>query len=280
MSIISNVSNLGGLVYPFLRDLDWSIVSSAVKDALPDHQPTLRWVKDDKVCDLLTEMDTGTFLAHSGLSFSMHKGAFTLSKRISRLMRPYRYFAFASPADVTISHSSGLDAAVWDGAGLMSSAMLDRLAENLDREHSHFEHHLHELQQLRRAEITIMHEAGQEKAHVLIVDDLAVDFLFPADSTKSEITLSDRVFIGLHPVHARNTMRLDVQSLINLNPFFQPEQLLGWLAQEAELYLDRIRSGELDQIFSHLGRFAAAGDLSQFCHWWLADFAVSGGSFT
>ncbi len=281
MSIISNASNLGGLVYPFLCDLEWSIVSSSVKVKLPNHEPTLRWVKDNKVCDLIVPgMDTEAFLTHTGLSFSMHKGAFVLSKRISRLMRPYRYYTFLSPSEVIIEHSAELETAVYDGAGLMSSDVLNRLAENLDTEHPHFEQHLAELKQLRRAEITIMTDKGQEKAHVLIVDDLAVDFVFPEGSTKREVTLSDRIFIGLHPVHAKNAMRIDVQSLINLYPFFQPEQLLGWLAQEAEYYLDRIRSGELEQIFAKLGRFAEAGDLSQFCHWWLAEFAVSGGSFT
>lgn len=90
--------NRGGLAYPFLpKELAWQIVSRPISDeealtkifqAAP---PTLRWVKDDKVLDLYVPgMDTQTFLERSGLQFSMRKGGYVLSKRLSRVMRPYR----------------------------------------------------------------------------------------------------------------------------------------------------------------------------------------------
>ena len=68
---------------------------------------------------------------------------------------------------------------------------------------------------------------------MLVVDDLAVDFMFPVGSAKQELALMDgRIFIGLHPIHSEDQMCLDIQSLINLHPFFQPEHLLAWAGME------------------------------------------------
>ena len=112
--------------------------------------------------------------------------------------------------------------------------------------------HRRELLHGNRFEVTTLHAAGQDKAHVLVVDDLAVDFMFPTHSVKQELALDNpsagsgqasRIFIGLNPVHGDNQMRLDVQSLVNLHPFFQPEHLLAWAGMESELFLDSIRTG-------------------------------------
>ena len=78
-----------------------------------------------------------------------------------------------------------------------------------------------ELRNGRRFEITTLHAGGQDKGHVYVVDDLPTDFLFPADSVKTELRLGETafgqsVFVGLNPVHSADQMCLDIQSLINL----------------------------------------------------------------
>ena len=72
-------------------------------------------------------------------------------------------------------------------------------------------------------------------------------------------------------------MRLDIQSLVNLHPFFKPEHLLAWQHQESELFLKSIRNGRMDTLLGRLGRFNSANDLTQFTGWWLAEYLVSGG---
>jgi hypothetical protein len=106
-----------------------------------------------------------------------------------------------------------------------------------------------ELRHARRVEFTIMTPKGQDKGHAIVADDLRddngrpVDFLLPRD-TKQEIRLtSGQTFVGLSFVHGHNDMRLDIQSLINLHPFFQEEQLLGWLREEGELFAQSVESG-------------------------------------
>ena len=107
MTVLRFDDNRGGLAYPFLpNEWQWQIVSrpfdklragfygeeQALDRIFRAAPPTLRWVKDDKVLDLYVPgMDTETFLQRTGLQLSMHKGGYVLSKRLSRVMRPFRY---------------------------------------------------------------------------------------------------------------------------------------------------------------------------------------------
>ena len=52
---------------------------------------TLRWVKDNKVVDLYVDgLSTDDYFAATGLRFhNEKKGPYVLSKRVSRIMRPY-----------------------------------------------------------------------------------------------------------------------------------------------------------------------------------------------
>ena len=283
MTILRFDDNRGGLTYPFLPEaLQWQIVSrpfgdeEALAKIFQADLPTLRWVKDDKVLDLYVPgMDTHTFLERTGLRLSMHKGGYVLSKRLSRVMRPYRYWGFFSDDEVTIDYNEFLDGNLWDGCGQVSRSFIQRLADGLDLD----ERHRHELLHCNRFEVTTLHAGGQDKGHVLVVDDLAVDFMFPAGSAKQELALVDgRVFIGLNPIHSEDQMCLDVQSIINLHPFFQPEHLLAWAGMESELFLNGIRNGRLESILNRLYDAETVSDLDSLADWHVGEYIASGGS--
>ncbi len=273
MTTIRFDDNRGGLAYPFLpADKAWQITARSLGDetALAEifqaDTPTLRWVKDDKVLDLhVPGMDTAVFLAHTGLKLSLDKGGYVLSKRLSRIMRPFRYWGFFADSDITIDYNPHLDGRLWDGSGQVSRGFIQRLADTLPLD----ERHRQELLSSGRFEVTTLHSGGQDKGHVLVVDDLAVDFMFPTGSAKQELRLANpsgdsgqasRTFIGLHPVHSDDQMCLDIQSLINLYPFFQPEQLLVWAEMESALFLDGIRSGRLERLLNRLPDMASLPD--------------------
>ncbi|MCI0581144.1 MAG: hypothetical protein L0332_07440 [Chloroflexi bacterium] len=279
MSVITFNDNRGGLVFPFLpAEWQWQIVSrpldntEAMAELAQVEPPALRWVKDDKVLDLIVPgLDTAGFLARTGLQLSMSKGGYVLSKRLSRVMRPYRYWSFFGQEQVTIDYNELLDGRLWDGCGLVSRSFIQRLADSLTLD----DHHRRELLGSGRFEVTTLHAGGQDKGHVLVVDDLAVDFMFPAGSAKQELALVDgRVFIGLHPVHSEDQMCLDIQSLINLYPFFQPEQLLYWAQLESELFLSGIRDGRLEAV---IGRLYDESDLDNLAGWHVGEYLASGG---
>jgi hypothetical protein len=300
MSTIRFDDNRGGLAYPFLcaHASEWQIVARPFNDEqeleaiLRTNNPStgsgqvLRWVKDNKVMDLyIPNQETDRFLADSGLRLSMAKGGYVLSKRLSRIMRPFRYWGFFGQDEVTIDYNEFLDGRLWDGSGLVSGRFIQHLADSLvdltDQQR-------HELLHSRRFEVTTLHNGGQDKGHVYVVDDLAVDFMFPAGSAKTELALSGRTFVGLHPVHPADQMCLDVQSLINLYPFFQPEQLLAWAQMESEMFLQGIASGRLAGILGRLyevdvaptglGDSLTASRSDSLATWHLGEYLASGGN--
>ena len=129
-SVITAQFALGGMVYPFLSShAEWQLITrpldgdEAITAICSAPIPTLRWVKDDKVLDLVIPgLDTETFLAQSGLELSLAKGGYVLSKRLSRIMRPFRYGVFFNRFAVALEYSDGLDSRLWDGCA--SSAAL------------------------------------------------------------------------------------------------------------------------------------------------------------
>ena len=149
------------------------------------------------------------------------------------------------------------------------------------------ERHRRELLHGNRFEVTTLHAGGQDKGHVLVVDDLAVDFMFSAGSAKQELALIDgRVFIGLNPVHSEDQMCLDIQSLVNLHPFFQPEHLLAWAQMESTLFLNGIKNGRLASILNRLYDVDSVSDtaagsvraLDSLADWHVGEYIASGGS--
>ena len=308
MTVLRFDDNRGGLAYPFLpNEYQWQIVSRPFGDEAALAQifqaeqtdpptpstcptelgrsgPALRWAKDDKVLDLhVPGTDTETFLARSGLQLSLHKGGYVLSKRLSRVMRPFRYWRFFDEAEVTIDYNDLLDEKLWDGSGQVSRGFIQRLADSLDLD----DRHRRELLHTNRFEVTTLHAGGQDKGHVLVVDDLAADFMLPANSAKQELALTDgRVFIGLHPIHSEDQMCLDIQSLINLHPFFQPEHLLAWAGMESALFLEGIGNGRLAGILNRLYDADSVSDtstgsvqaLDSLSDWHVGEYIASGGS--
>ena len=100
MNYVSHQTPIGQWQYPFLRKFKaWGIVSSELEkpEFIPNRQPVLRYVKDTDVKDLYIPGDNADeFLSQTGLTLSMDKGGFVLSKRISRIMRPYLVYGFVS----------------------------------------------------------------------------------------------------------------------------------------------------------------------------------------
>ena len=284
----------GGAVYPFLEKTAraWRLLTRSV-EAATDYQdahtfglssPTLRWVNGESVNDLFVDgLNTASFLASAGLELDMHKGGFVLSKRLSRIMRPYRLQASFSADDapaIAYMQQSESEAKVWDGAGIISRRMVQRMVLADDLSPRRREQLVAELAHAERVEFTLMSAKGQDKGHCMVADDLRdergnpVDFLLPED-TKREVRLTDgSTFVGLNIVHGHDQMRLDIQSLINLHPFFDNEQLLSYLRDEGELFVESIQTGEVAAIMGKIDRFTTDEELLR---WPLKEYLARGG---
>lgn len=295
--ITSFADKRGGATYPFLSDQQraWHILTHPANDLSdpdPAHtfsrdrnlaSPTLRWVNGDKVNDLYVEgMSTEQFLDASGLQLDMHKGGFVLSKRLSRLMRPYFVSGFFETNNVAISymHQSPEEAKVWDGAGIVSRRMLQKMMLSDSLSPAKREKLEAELRHAQRVEFTIMTAKGQDKGHAIVADNLRddqgnpVDFLLPED-TKKEVRLENgETFVGINFVHGQNHMRLDIQSLINLHPFFKEEQLLTWLKEEGDLFVSSVETGQIREVMGRIDRHTTLDEVQA---WPLREYLASGG---
>ncbi|MGB1251417.1 MAG: Rho termination factor N-terminal domain-containing protein [Candidatus Promineifilaceae bacterium] len=306
------VQNGGGQAYPFLLGFDeWEIRTRSADvselDATNDLYPSLRLVRESKVSDVCvpTEarikrlgdlpglygevfmfgMPAEAFLQRVGLRVSLCKGAEVASKRLARLFSPYRFWTFYRQNEVNIVHSDKLDGKLWDGCGLMSRDYLKRCIPHMlvnvpEKQH---EAYRRQLESAQRVEITVMHAGGQEKGDCLIADHMpefaeSADFLFPSDSTKSEVRYTKGVFVGFKAIrHAKHHMRLDVQSLINHHAFFGNARLLAWLEQDSAEFIQNIETGKTEQLMSRLLNCDSAEQLANLRSWWLGDYFISGG---
>ncbi len=286
-NVISYDTPLGGATYPFLEQTRraWHALTRPVGEVAEYHpvhtfglaSPTLRWVNSNSITDVYVDnMTTEQFLEATGLELSLEKGAFVLSKRISRVMRPHLVSGFFEPDQVQIAYLK-LDnegAKVWDGAGLISRKMLQKMALSDDLSPAKRARLERELNHTQRVEFTLMTAKGQDKGHAIVIDDLEADFILPQD-TKEEIRLdNEQTFVGISFVHGHDDMRLDIQSLINLHPFFQEKQLLGWLRDEGDLFLRSIEDGSIADMMARIDQHTTIEDITS---WHVREYLVSGG---
>jgi hypothetical protein len=284
---ISYNTPLGGATYPFLEQTGraWHVLTRPLEEADEYHpvhtfgmdSPTLRWVSGNSIADVyIDNMTSEQFLEATGLELSLDKGAFVLSKRLSRVMRPHLVSGFFEPNEAQIVYleldKGGMK--VWDGAGLVSRKMLQKMILSEELSPTKRARLEQELNHTRRVEFTIMTAAGQDKGHAIVVDDLEADFVLPQD-TKREIRLGNgQTFVGISFVHGHDDMRLDIQSLINLQPFFEEEQLLGWLKDEGDLFLQSVETGSIADMMTRIDQHTTIEDVTS---WHVREYLVSGG---
>lgn len=298
--IINSKTQLGGASYPFLQRLGkpWMIHSWGVDDedvTVYNAAIALRWINGNRVNDLYIEnMDTDAFLTATGLRPQMRKGGFVLSKRISRIMRPYFMYAFFERADISVIYldQTARDAKVWDGAGRIRRSLLLRILNQMpELPPSKRAEMAHVLQQAKRIEFTLMgmgdwsdsKAGGQDKGHAIVYEDaqLEADLVLPRD-TKGEIMLDDSsIFIGLYPVHHADTMRLDIQSLINLWGFFHHDELIQWLHEEGQMFLQSTQNGDIARAMRRIDQTDVDDDdeaLESIKNWHIREYLASGGN--
>ena len=296
IAIINQDTKLGGARYPFIPpDKRWAIVAYDVElygESITKYgelTPCLRWVNGNKVHDLYVEgINSTTELSKmNGLQYSLTKGGFDLSKRLSRVYRPYFISGYFDKDEITVRYlqQDEFEKKIWDGAGRISRKLLLRLIEQLPTNLSPSKRRelIHELEHAKRVEFTLLGKAewsntaqhGQDKGHAAVVEDLDVDIELPQD-TKSTIKLENgKAFLGIYPVHAhRDHMRLDFQSLINLHPFINNDVLLHWLEEESRLFVQSIRNGDVTATMQRLNEYTTLDNLTS---WHVREYLASGG---
>lgn len=276
MAIKDQGTNIGFQSYPYLKRFPkWRITSHHgldIEAILAEEEISLRIVKGHVNDYFVPGFDTTQFLTEIGLEANLNKGPFVTSKRLSRLLREYREGMYGFYDDVRIVYDAKLNGKTWDGAGLISRQFLKRLARNhRDKTSRHYRHTKYELATIGRVEYTVQSRKGQDKGHAIVIDTDDWDLYLPEDTKDQVVSLTDDIFVGINPVHSKDSMNLDVQSHINLYPFFQIHDLKHWLRAEAELFLQAIENGDVEAMLSR------AESVNDFKGWWLKEYCASGG---
>lgn len=291
--VIDRASLRGKRRYALLDQLanEWRVITRPLEDydTPPDprhtfgmERPSFQWVKDGKSIEIYVEgMDQFAFYESLGLDVDL-KNATTSSKRISRLFRPQAVTGFFDEVkrryldEVFPEGTSDHDEKTWDGAGLVSRKillkMIEQLPENLDpRSRARIER---ELRKAQRVEFTIMTSEGQEKGHAIVHETMEDDFVLPRD-IKGQVKLKGgKDYVAFEFPHGAEDMRIDIQSLINMHPFFDEGQLISWMRQEGEVFMDAVKSGDIAEAMRRVDAYTTVEDLEQ---WSLREFLVSGG---
>jgi hypothetical protein len=283
MEIITQSSLYKGAVYPFLTGLAWLILSMGIFEDT-EEEGSIGWVRSDKFSILqLRNTADGKIMnmdeALKALKLTVNPGNKTMptvSKRLSRIMRPYFMSAFIPADRVVIQYDPELNK-IMDGAGVITRKFLRsislRLVAGLEQQKR--KEMLRELKYSHRLELTIMTNRGQDKGHVYVTDeDFAFDILLPQD-TKSEVKYTgDDVFIGLQPVHGRNNLWIDSQSMVNLYPFFSGQQMIAWTHEFVVDYIEAIKNGDTPRL---MGTLNSIKSIEKLAEWPIREYLLSGG---
>ena len=287
---------------------EFDVLSEDARDRFGMERPTLSWAKDGKAVHIYVEgMDTDAFLAQAGLEVDLQNTT-TTSKRLSRLFRPQAVTAWFDADAVVISHElsqplmdwvadperageqmeqwgtgqgevvpADVIEQVWDGAGVVSRQMLLKMIDELpsDMDADSYRRQVRDLKYAKRVEFTVMTGEGQLKGHAVVHENLKTDFIMPHD-VKAQVKLSDddKRYVAFEFPHGHDQMQLDIQSAINLSPFFEGEQLVQWMEEDFAVFEDAVKTGDIAAGMAKLDRHTKIEDIKD---WALREFVASGG---
>ena len=159
---------------------------------------------------------------------------FKAGKYLSRVFRATKYGGFYSDVDIHINRSDRYSNKVTDGISLISV----KLAKSLGWEKARAG---------KSAQFTLFYKGGLVKGHCVLSDKISHDVvLYGEQNIKREISFdSENCYIAIEPVKLGKSLRLDIQSLLNLWPMFGGEQYLKWAYRGIEKYKEDLFAGRL-----------------------------------
>ena len=99
------------------------------------------------------------------------------------------------------------------------------------------------------AQFTLFYKRGLVKGHCVISDKINHDIvIYGKDNIKSEIALiHDLEYVTLEPVKLSETLRMDIQSMLNLWDLFGGRQFLSWAHKGMIQFKTDLLSGKLSE---------------------------------
>lgn len=271
-TVIQSFDRVGG-TYPYFTNFtpDWTIESGELEGTFFSNGQTLTMLKDGKQTRIhISGIEDDVRLI--GIETNNDKPFSTRAKRLKRAIGgPFPYTLWLNQGELNIRYldQTPEEMALWDGAGLISREFLLRMivSDNLtDRRQKELKR---ELSTVDRVEFTIMTTRGQDKGHAYVIDSLEADFVLPRD-TKTEIKHLPHMqdMIAIRPFHGKDETWMDIQSLINLFPFFGLDNIIKWTREYSDDFLNQIANDEREILAYKVGSE----------NWSIIEYFASGGS--
>ncbi len=160
---------------------------------------------------------------------------FKTGKYLSRVFRSTKYGRFFMDLDIHINSNPAYAGKVTDGISIISLELAKALgwadaAPN------------------KSAQFTLFFANGLIKGHCVVSDKISHDVvIYGEDNIKHELYLGRGLqYVAIEPVKLGRTLRMDIQSLLNLWPMFGADQYLQWAYDGIETYKEDLFAGRLN----------------------------------
>src|ERR1035437_4683484 len=169
------------------------------------------------------------FLNHFHITIES-KNLFKTGKYLSRVFRPIRYGGFFQDLDIHINDNH--NGKTTDGISLISLSLAHNLGWSSAEAGS-------------SAQFTLFYADGLVKGHCVVSDLIEKDVvIYGQENIKKEIKLGEGFqFVTLESVKLGESLRLDIQSMLNLFNVFGAQQFLSWAYNGIEKYKHDLISG-------------------------------------
>lgn len=164
------------------------------------------------------------------------KNLFKTSKYLSRIFRPVKYAGFYKDLNVHCNKLPELQNKTTDGISLISLT----LAKNLGWINA---------EEGKSAQFTMFSNEGLVKGHCVVSSSIGYDAVIYEHNIKNEVKfMKDCTYISIEPVKLSNSVKMDIQSLLNLWGLFGDEQYFSWAKKGIDNYKDDLVSGRLTEM--------------------------------
>jgi hypothetical protein len=162
------------------------------------------------------------------------KNLFKTGKYLSRVFRPAKYGMFFSGLDIHINKKPLYAGKITDGISLISL--------NLAKELGWINAEVN-----KSAQFTLLFKGGLVKGHCVVSDKIEHDIvIYGQDNIRDEISFTrDCAYVAIEPVKLSTTLRMDIQSLLNLWELIGDKQCFSWAVKGIESFKRDLLSGKL-----------------------------------
>jgi len=171
------------------------------------------------------------------LSISVQsKNLFKTGKYLSRICRPTKYAGFYKDLKVHYNDNPEFQNKCTDGISIISL----ELAKNLGWSNA---------QNGKSAQFTLFSNRGLVKGHCVISSKITCDAIIWTHNVKEEIRFTkDCTYVSIEPVKISDSVKMDIQSLLNLWGLFGEDQYFSWAKDGIEKYKNDLVSGKLAEM--------------------------------